>query len=222
MAAVVEDITQSNQGSDSVTHSITVPATIVVGQKWLLIITLDGVPTLTGFPVGWNLVKRFSTTTICVTEFWERTVDGTEEDFDLTSSNAQESVTSIVRMSTAGGIEISTGVSANTANPNPDELTPSFGEAETLWFAFVGYDGNRTVNSYPANYVNNQSTQNSSISGGSCGHALAARTLEAASENPGTFELSSSTVGGAMTIGVQPGEEPPSSGGENRYPLQLM
>lgn len=97
-------------------------------------------------------------------------------------------------------------VSGSSTAPDPGALTPAWGAADTLWFAFEGSGNGATATVYPTNYADNQTTV--AATGGSAatrgGAAVATRNLNNASDDPSAFTISTSASWGAFTIGVRP------------------
>lgn len=98
--------------------------------------------------------------------------------------------------------EISTGVSASTANANPDSLNPTGWDVEnTLWIAAMVNDGDVAVTAGPTGYVDFGNTRWASTSG--AGVATAVKRSAAASEDPGAFTHTAEDTR-AFTIAVRP------------------
>jgi hypothetical protein len=78
-----------------------------------------------------------------------------------------------------------------TTSPDPPSLTPTDGAADYLWICGYHASGNDSdADAFPANYTHLTFTQkyaDGTLSEG--GLAVAARQLNAASEDPGTFSL---------------------------------
>jgi hypothetical protein len=98
--------------------------------------------------------------------------------------------------------------------PNPPSLTPSWGAKDTLWFAIVGYnDGRTTVNSYPSGYTAGRNDRISLSNYQAVGTGY--RQLNASSEDPGAFSLSSAEEYVVCTVGIEPGSPVgPTAGGD--------
>lgn len=99
----------------------------------------------------------------------------------------------------------------SSTSADPDELTPSWGAADTLWIAVglcveTGTAGSFTgMASAPTNYTNYVDTGISADVLGGVEGAVAFRQLNAASENPGAFSNdTSNTLAAALVIAVRP------------------
>ena len=108
----------------------------------------------------------------------------------------------VVISGASGDVEVA-GEGGTNATWNPPSLTPSWGEAKTLWFC--GYSRNNNdilVTAWPSGYDDNRT--NPSISGVNCSLGLASREAEASSENPGSGTLDGNWWGRHFTIAVEP------------------
>lgn len=101
--------------------------------------------------------------------------------------------------------EFSTTTTGNSQFPDSANLTPSWGAADTLWIstsAYTDFDSDGPVTSYPSSYVDNQNFYGPT--GSSAGIGIATRELNAASEDPGPFALTTGNFWTAATIAVRP------------------
>lgn len=126
----------------------------------------------------------------------------------ITTDLAEDSASCVYRITGWHGTtppEASTGAtSASSTTPDPDTVTPSWGAEDNLFIAVGDGDGNRTVTVYPTNYGSNNLTASSGTAGGgACG--LATRNLNATSDDPGTFTVTTAGTVAAFTIVVRPG-----------------
>jgi len=204
----VNDVGYSEEVSNTVTHNVTYPATAINGELMLLLISIDGNPTLSGMQAGWTQRKRLvaagNTNTI---EVWSIVYNG-ESAFTYTSSASERSENRVLGIGSWHGSaapEVSTGAVGNSTTPDPDSLTPSWGAEDTLWVAFAGSDGAVTASAFPTNYSDNQFTDNT---GNDPSFHMATRELNASSEDPGTFTTGSQDWA-TVTIGVRPSTAAP-------------
>ncbi len=97
---------------------------------------------------------------------------------------------------------------AGAASTDPPNLTPSWGSKKTLWIAGSCIEeGQRSVNSYPTNYLYGTMATGNSTAISRVSVASAERNVEAASENPGALVWSDSVADGdhvAITVAIEP------------------
>lgn len=97
----------------------------------------------------------------------------------------------------------------NNSSPDPPNLAPGWGALDILWLATSAHYSASGINSAPANY--------SGLAGYGSGtyvHISSAyRNLNASSENPGAFTLSSNNFWTAGVIAVKPSSAKPRSQG---------
>lgn len=201
--------------NDSNPRPYNLPAGITAGELLVLLFSQDGSAT-PSTPGGWTSMGTFpssgnaSTLTVFV-----KLATGSEGATVNITGNALEQQTAIAFRvtdwagSVATGVAVSTNAQANSANPDPNGLTPSWGALDTLWLAVASYNGAATRTAYPSNYTYFQATQDGAGGGGSAGTAVGGRQLNAATEDPGAFSLSGATQWAAVTIAVSPVTTPP-------------
>lgn len=144
------------------------------------------------------------------TQVWVRVADGTENGATQNWNSSFNSVGFCVAKCTVivvSGQATSSPISGSsvtsitsTTNPNPPSLTPPGGALDYLWITYAASSTNSSISSYPTNYSTGHSSN--AISGGSCASAI--RTLNASSEDPGTFTFSVSGNTGALTLAIAP------------------
>lgn len=203
---IVAAVNSGNYTVNSTSHIVNLPSDIASGNLLLVFFASDGNPTIT-FPSGW--IQLFQTASETAVKFgaWYRIADGTEGatiDY-VTTSVAEMTAYTSYRITGYYGIpEVASILTGTSNDPNPPSLTPSWGAANTLWFALLGYDnGTVTVSSYPANYTNEQNERANNTAG--CGIGAARRNLNAATEDPGSFVLSASEEWVITTLAIRPG-----------------
>ena len=206
----VADTNSSTGGSNTTSHTVDLPANIVAGNLLLILMATDGNPGIS-FPAGWNEIKELPSATngSTIAVAW-READGEEgASITVTTGSGEQSTHYSYRIT--GAIdpdtqppEVSTGVSSGSnTNPNPDELIPTGGAKDYLWFAFEGCDGENVASGFPTNYGNTQS-QTAGTGGGECSMGVARRELNAISEDPGAFTIPNSQDWAACTVGIHP------------------
>ena len=97
-------------------------------------------------------------------------------------------------------------LAAESNSSSPPTLAPSWGAADTLWFAFVTNGSGSSVSSYPANYVASQHSDNTGVTSADAFVGTAARALSASSETPGSWVLGDSqpAFADSFTVAVRP------------------
>lgn len=103
-----------------------------------------------------------------------------------------------------GALPVEREVTNGTNSINPPSLSPSWGQAKTLWIASAINSGaSFSITAAPASY--SEFSANIFSSGGtSLGLASAIRQREAASENPGSFTGTEDGYTRAATFAIQP------------------
>lgn len=199
-----------NSGGNTTSHLVNLPTMPAsVGSLLIVLFSVDGNPSVT-WPSGWSSLFATANGSTNRLEARYRVADGTEVGtITLTTSASEGSAHTTYRIT---GHNSSTdppeaGISATGTNTNPDppSLTPTGGAKDYLWLAVQGNDGNRSTDAYPTNYTNGINNRWASANGVGVGSAR--RLLNAASDNPGTFTISSSDDWVAQTLAVHPGNE---------------
>jgi hypothetical protein len=204
---VVRSATSSVQTVDQTNQPHTIASTVVAGDLLIELIALDTNVGLT-WPAGWTVLPNVGSLAQAAIGMHARykTADGTEGGTTITpvSGNNQKSVGISLCISGSNLTPEGTGVdSAGGSGPNPPNMVPSWGAADTLWIAGFGRDDGRgSAVAYPANYTVGQTFRNEGTAGGTA-LQIARRTLNAASEDPAAFG-SVSNPNRAFTIAIQP------------------
>lgn len=202
-----------NSGANTTSHTVNLPANIASGDLLIIVFGVDGNPTLT-WPSGANdaftEVFNAANGVACRLGVAYRIANGNEPaSVTVTTSVSEGSAHTTYRITGWHGTtppEVATAATGVSANPDPGSLSPSWGNADTLWLAACVHDvGTRTVSGYPTNYLNGINNRWNNTAG--VGVGSAERQLTAASENPGAFTLSGSDDWVATVIGVRPAVE---------------
>lgn len=199
---VIQGTTNSAVTVGGTSHAVSLPASIVAGEKLIAIFACDAGETV-DTPSGWTkAVDTASAQTRLA--IYTRTASGSDS-LTVTTSDVTESAHVSLRVVTNNDIEMSAVTGGSDVNPNPPTLVPTGGSQKYTWLS-VAASGNFTVSNYPTNYSSNQvsSTASSFLA------AIASYDNEATSENPGTFTLSSSSFWVAATIAIE--EQDPVTG----------
>ena len=190
-------ITTVNGGHDATgtDHIVSLPSGIVAGNM-LLVFFYTRNFTIT-FPAGWTeLFQKVTYNGNGKFGAWYRIADGSEgSTITVTTSSSGYSAHISYRIESYSGIpECGIAVTADSYNPDPPNLSPSWGAENSLWIAACGYEEYQNASGYPADYSGGLSYY--SISG-------AWRQLYAASEDPGTFTYPQITAYAANTVALR-------------------
>ena len=204
------------RSTNTVTHPINLPASVVSGDLLIVLIEVDGNPTISGWPANWNQMFIDSCSATDKFEGRYKIAIGGETSFNLTTSANEQSahqsfkITGYTGNPEAVAFKNTTNCPSAGSNttPDPANLDPStWGLAKTLWIAAVGRGSglvatNPYPGGYPASYTDPMTTQTSTAGvGGTVDTAR--RNLEVSSENPGNFTVSSGQYWVAATIAIQ-------------------
>jgi hypothetical protein len=210
---ILEGTNTSTEASDTTSHTINLPASIVSGDGLIISMAMTGVgqdPTIT----GWNLRQYVQAGSTSIAIF-TRTANGTEGATVTASTNqARKSAHTSVRVSRWGGndltdIHVSDATTGTSFFPDITSTTVPWGVKKSLFMQAVGIDGGRTVTAYPTNYPDNRLNPNVFTA---VGTALATRLLKAGIEDPDAFTISASDQWAAFLVVVEPnyGLTPPA------------
>lgn len=203
---------QGSQNSSTETSQVlNLPSGIASGNLLVMFLTSDGNPSMS-WPAGWTSVYGLSRGTAVRQECRYRIADGTEGSTITVTTSVGEKTTHVCyRVTDWHGTAAPDGAAAsgNDNSPNPPNLTPSWGAADTLWFAAEGNDTQDTISSVPTNYTNEVTEQGSGGSTGA-GTSTARRVLNAASENPGVFTKGTADDWVAATVAIRPADPAPT------------
>ena len=178
------------------------------GDLLIVIFAVDGNPTVTWGGTGFTEFFQDANGNNATLALAYRQVDGTEgSSIEVTTSPAEGSGHIVYRIKghevpSKQAPEVSVKATGLSESPDPDSLTPTGGAKNYLWLAVHGVDRNRSTDTFPTNYVNGISNQVADGDGASPGSAE--RALNASSENPGAFTVSTSDQWIAATIAIHP------------------
>lgn len=204
---VVNESSSSN-GTDQTNQVVTLPGSLVVGNKLVAALSIDGATTAT-WPAGWDEILDANRTGVTVT-VGVRTIDGSEgATVTVVTSASERSCHHCWQISGHDNAILPEAGSANgnSASPNPPSLTPTGGAKDYLWLAVACLQpGTNVATGFPASYTN---------TGQEAGPATAAdspiawgrRELNAASEDPLAFSMTSSNWI-AATVAIHPASAP--------------
>lgn len=205
-------VTNGNEATNRTSFSVPVPATISGDRLVVTICHGDATDQGGAAPAG-GWAKRSGT--IAGVSVYELvncpTAASGNVTFTQNVNNWWASQCFLIRGShLSDALEISTVSNANAnASPNPNSLTPAGGAKDWFWiadivFGLAGFSTQPTVSSYPTNYTG--TTISTTSSGfGQVAVASGYRTLNASSEDPGTFTLSNANANWfALTLAIPP------------------
>lgn len=199
--------TYNTGGTTATSHVISLPASHASGDLLLVVFQTDSdrADTVT-FPGDWTQlfevqVDAAGSSNLAV---GYKTSDGTGTTVTLTTAMGENATGRVYRIQNwygSGAPEYATAT-GTSANPDPPNLTPTWGSAATWWLACYSNNGGVGANSvYPL-------TDNQWFAGtggsGSAGGAACDQVETATSKNPGTFTDDFSAAWAAATIAVRP------------------
>jgi uncharacterized protein YjbI with pentapeptide repeats len=233
MAFPVIEATASTDGSSAATsHAVTLPATVSANALLIVVgrVTVAGAVAVTGG--GWTIVQNSADASDDVT-FWmyrDALAAGTEDGSTITVTHGNGKLAA-VSLSITGAEPPSNQAPQTSAvadgastTPNPTTCTPTGGAKDYLWIWAGGWEGEQTSPpaSNPTNYTLNKTGANTGTGGVTSTNsrvAVAARNLNAASEDPGSWTISVSDDWAAWTIAVHPSPPPPTATSVGRISL---
>lgn len=201
---------ESIDGTNQTDHVVDLPSGIVSGDLLVAYVAFDGNDSI-AWPGGWNeIFDAKNSTNNGIAVAW-RDADGLEDaTITVTTPTSEQTAHVVYRISgaEAGATqvpEITSGATGNSANPDSTSLPPTGGAKDYLWTSAFGIDSNRTVSTYPTNYTLGQHDIVSSDSGANATSiGTSSRNLNAASEDPGQYVVSSLDYWIAVTVAVHP------------------
>lgn len=193
---------------NTTTHVITVP-THTSGDLLIAVVCRDGGGT-TSFPSSptvWNEIADVSQGGTCNLSVGYTFGNGSDTSVTISTSSEQAwgAVWRFVGAHASTPPEIATAGHASSSTSDPPSLTPTWGSADTLWFAVVSINGGFSPGEntgFP--YTQGQEDGGTGGSGGA-GGAWCYDVITAATEDPGVFTHTAwANQGVTGTIGVRP------------------
>lgn len=190
-------------------HVITLPSGIAADDLLLVFFATDGDNTVTNWD-GFTEIFSESNGTAASLHIGYKIAVGSDS-LTITTSVSEEGAYACYRItghSTSQMPEASVGdFGTNNINPNPDELTPTGGAKDYLWFAAEGNDHLDTTAAWPADFGDNN-LEACGGGAGSCNIGVGSRELNASVLDPGVFTLDNAEQWVAGTVAVHPYTEP--------------
>jgi len=203
----IRSSTSGSMTAAALTVTVTLPTGHAQGDLLIIGLSLDGDRTVSA-PDGWNLIANPTNTTANRFPIWYKVRGATESNPELTWVTTLELGTWFSIAITAGTYmdvpEIATAYGSNNV-PNAPVLYPSWGAKDTLWFAFHGWNYNRTSTSSPTNFT--LLTYHQGTSTDDAGHRTHHRSVNEEFQDPSNITISSTDTWYAHTLAVRPYEE---------------
>ena len=203
MAFPIVETTNNGTTADGTSHTVNLPTGIVSGNLLLAMFSLSTPATAT-WPAGWTELYDTASAGTLMGSGAYRVADGGEgASITVTTSIGGEGSYNTYRISgqhASSAPEVGTSATGSSTTPDPPAVTPTWGSADTLWFAVMHHDF-CTVTTAPTNYTNLLAQD-----GATPVTASARRALAAADENPGGFTVSAADAWVAQTCAVRPAE----------------
>ena len=203
----VATVNYSEETVGTTTHDVLLPTGISAGDLLLLFMGIDGNPTISGMPGGWNNIMSATTTTLRG-EAWYKFAVGGESDFAYTSSARERSVNRTWRVTGAHASSApefsATQPTGSATSANFPTATPSWGAEDSLWVCFAALDGSISATGYPTNFTDNQFTDESGGGVDGAGVGICSQNLNAASLNPDSMTFSASSDFAIRTFVIRP------------------
>lgn len=199
----------SEEATNVTAHTVLLPSGIVAGKTLVAIFGNDGNAGVTFDDAGWVRPYSRSNGAAVRLSFAFKKATGSEgASTAVTTTAAEKSAHITYLIGNADDPDInapeaeSVGANGSDAFPDAASFTPSGGALDYLWLTFQANDFGRGTNAFPVNYGLGQLTR--AVSGNSVGVAAAARQLNAATENPGAFEMAAADQWNATVIAIFP------------------
>jgi hypothetical protein len=190
-------------------HPIDLPDSLVNGRIVLVVVGSRASTTTYTWPSGWIAPTAWTdggnNGSVSIRY---RVVDGSEGSSVTVSLNAAQQAVAwpwqISGQHTDAPVASARINYTGSITPDPPNLTPSWGAEDDLWIAGFAHGGTSGgVTGYPTSYADNQealaATGTTVVEG-----AIATRNLNATSDDPGTFSVTTSRQGVAFTLAIRP------------------
>ncbi len=204
---VVAATNQGNSGTPPGNWSPPLPSGITAGDLLVVFVAArsgSGI-TFTGVTAGWNELFR-TTGGGSLNQFacyWKIAAGG--DTLNVTASTLAYWAGTSYRITghhASANPECGTSATGNSTAPNPPNLTPSWGSANTLWIAAAAIDTTDAGATLPTNYGSLIKDYASTVPG-PCA-ASGVRALQATSEDPGVWAFTNSAQWIAQTVAIRP------------------
>lgn len=191
-------------------HSISLPSGIQAGEILLMAIGHHRADRPWSTPSGWTGLAqdaRGSTSSGCRMAVFYRVATGSEgSSVTVAADGTAHGAAIVFRVTDYDGAPEAQITNDRSSTPSPPNLAPSWGSADTLWFALAVNSPEQTLSSYPSGYsggVTGVGTNAGSGSNDDSRTSAAYRQLTASSEQPGSFGISTTVHWIAATVGFK-------------------
>jgi hypothetical protein len=204
----------TNGSTAAVNATVNLPGSIVAGNTLVVVVRKSGEVGIS-FPGDWTPGEVSAGDASDDAFGWGyKKADGTEGGTITINGNSSTKYAAVAyQIGNAADPTVTPPESAALAfsastTPNPPATTPTGGAKDYLWIVAGTWEGEQTSPpTFPANYGSSQLSATSGTGGAvatNCQVHGAIRTNNAASEDPGTFTISSSDDWACWTIAVHP------------------
>jgi hypothetical protein len=207
----VEDTDLDEQDTASTSHNIVLPG-VMGGDLLIVVMGSDGNPTLTT-PANWTQVGSLAASGgTAKAAVFALVCDGTEDGstVNFIKSASEESLIFLYHIRgnnwhgiLEDGLHVQFQQTASSVNPDPDTITPSWGEATNLWISFFLSGVNTTISDFPTGFTNTGGASGGTVITMGGGQLIA----KAASLDPRPFTQDLTGVGVTIGIAVRPKPE---------------
>lgn len=217
----VNGVTGTSNATDTTSHDVDLPATVVDDELLVMFLTVDDGATITT-PSGWTELVKTEGSLISAAVYLKKGVsaDGGTT-VSVTTGSSVTSTAQVYRISAWGGT-IASDVDGNIRSAESssssvfhDSFTPSAGgSTDRLWFIGLHFvDDDATVSSYATGYGNGQYQPCGSTNNNNATTASARRELNDTDEafDSSTLSESESTIG--SRVAIEPGSAGTGGGG---------
>ena len=205
MAFPTIETTNSGSTAASTSHVINMPSGISVGDLLLCFFSTDGDNTITNWGGFTNLGQQSNGTAAFFAIGYKIAVGS--DTLTITTSVSEPGAHVTYRISGHGSAsqipELSTVAQSASNLPDPTSLTPTGGAKDYLWIHACGWDRNRTVSAWNANFTLNQLYASGGASSSSS-VGISGRNENVVSKDPTYITLSASDQWIAWTVAVHP------------------
>lgn len=201
-----------SQSTDGITHWITLPSSMTVGNLLLMFMTADATCTASISADYGTWTQEAFDSTYDEAYIFAKIVDDVDIErgyirVDLSATNNLcATIYNITGNSTnISDVVVSAPSLAATASPDPPYLQTTWQPTENLFFvAAHGNDGNMTLTSYPSLYTLGQTFNRSTVGGTGSTVITAAQLKDSTEINPGTFATVTSRSYATYSLAVKP------------------
>lgn len=195
-------LTASGTGVNNTNATLTLnlPTGIVSGELLVLLVSTASARTVTQ-PSGWAMPLALNPggsgteRQLCV---MTKTATGSEGSTVSASQSVNSNYSSVaVRIDDWSNIEVSTGTTGNSATPNPDSISPSWGASVGSLFLAAGSLRGGIASAGPSGYTGLTAGESGNVS-----IAVANRSAASANEDPSAFTTPTSNTWAAATIAI--------------------